>query len=157
MKITPLAPEHAARLVPMLLDLHQLHVDHQPDRYPANPDEAALARWLEDWLSDDSVQALVAESPMGALLGYTIYEVQERPSLPVTYGGTRVMLHHIAVAESMRRMGIGKALVRAVRDAAQDLGASSMATTYAPFNAASAGLMQAMGLVPSVIHAELRI
>lgn len=155
MKIIPLPANQAARLVPLLTDLHQLHVDHQPERYCANPSEVSLAEWLEDWLSNKNMHALVAESPMGALLGYAIYEVQERPDLPVMKGGTRVMLHHIAVSETMRRMGIGQALVSAVRKAAKDTGARSLATTYAPFNEASAGLMQAMGLATSVIHAEM--
>lgn len=157
MKIIPLPAQHAVQLVPLLKDLHQLHVDHQPERHAANPDDAALESWLTDWLAEENVHALVAKSPTGALLGYTIYEVQERPKLPVTLGGTRVMLHHIAIAGAMRRMGIGKALVAAVQDAAQAAGATTLVTTYAPFNTASAGLMQAMGLTPSLIQAELQL
>ncbi|MBT8155584.1 GNAT family N-acetyltransferase [Epibacterium ulvae] len=156
MKISPLPAAHAARLVPLLTDLHQLHVDHQPGRYIADPDEAALIQWIEQWLSAKNMHALVAESPMGALLGYVIYEVQHRPDLPIVKGGTTYVLHHIAITTAMRRMGIGKALVGAVRKAAEDAGARSLATTYAPFNAASAGLMKAMGLEPSVIYADMR-
>ncbi len=157
MKISPLPADHAARLVPLLTDLHQLHVDQQPGRYIANPSEVELVKWLETWLRADNMHALVAESPMGALLGYAIYEVQHRPDLPIVKGGTCFMLHHIAITAAMRRMGIGKALVRAVRDAAEEAGARSLATTYAPFNEASAGLMKAMGLEPSVIYADLRL
>ncbi len=157
MKIVPLSPAEAPRLVPLLLDLHQLHVDHQPARHKANPDEAALITWLTDWIAQDAVHALAAESPQGGLLGYVIFEEQERPDLPVIVGGTRVYLHHIAVKDAMRGMGIGKALVSAVKAHAQSINAVSLQTTYAPFNTASAGLMQAMGLEPVIIQAELRL
>lgn len=157
MKITRIPAEQAERLVPLLSELHALHVVHQPERYKADPDEDALISWLSDWLTKDNVVALGAESPTGGLLGYAIYEIEERPDLPVVSGGKRAMLHHIAVAPAMRRMGIGQALVAEVRAAAQAAGAKALRTTYAPFNEASAALMQAMGLRPSVIVAEQQL
>ncbi len=154
MKITTIPAEQAERLIPLLNDLHALHVLHQPERYKADPDEDALTSWLSSWLSGDNIVALGAESPTGGILGYAIYEIEERPDLPVVAGGKRAMLHHIAVSDTMRRMGIGQALVAEVRKAALEAGAKALRTTYAPFNEASAGLMQAMGLKPSVIVAE---
>jgi ribosomal protein S18 acetylase RimI-like enzyme len=156
MKILPLPPKDAARLVPLLQDLHVLHVQHQPARYPANPKDQILADWLQDWLSRESLTALIAESPQGALLGYVIYGVETRPHEPLRSGETRCMIHHIAVTKAFRRMGVGLALLHEVKRQAKCQNVDSIATSYAPFNTASAGLFQSLGLQPVLTTAEWR-
>lgn len=156
MKIQPLPPEDAARLVPLLQDLHALHVQHHPARYPANPKDQILADWLQDWLSRESLTALIAESPQGALLGYVIYGVETRPHEPLRSGETRCMIHHIAVTKAFRRMGVGLALLHEVKRQAKGQNVDSIATSYAPFNTASAGLFQSLGLQPVLTTAEWR-
>ena len=154
MHLRSLAAQDAATLVPLLQDLHALHVAHQPERHPAAPCPQALANWLKDWLAEDNVHALVAQSPAGVTMGYAIWELQERGQSPLSYGGLRVMVHHVMVAEPFRRLGVGKALLQHVRTQAQDQGAVRIGASYAPFNAASAGLMASMGMAPVSIHAE---
>ena len=154
MHLRPLPAQEAATLVPLLQDLHALHVAHQPERHPADPCPQVLSAWLADWLKDDTVHALVAESPTGAIMGYVIWEFQERSASPLTTGGARAMVHHVMVAAPFRRLGVGKALLKAVRDQAQAEGAVRIAASYAPFNTASAALMASMGLRPASIHAE---
>lgn len=156
MKILDLPPSEAARLVPLLQDLHALHVEHQPARYPAAPTEAELERWLQGWLQQETVTALVAESPKGALLGYVIFEIEHRPPLPVRFEESRVMVHHIATVSAFRRMGVGLALLHAVKQRAEAAGIKVIATTYAPFNSASKALFQSIGLEPVTIFAEWR-
>jgi GNAT superfamily N-acetyltransferase len=156
MNIIEVPASEAGRLLPLLHDLHALHVHHQPRRHVADPSSDALEAWLKDWLDNDTVTALAAESPQGALLGYALYEIEERPALPVRAAETRCMLHHIAVAEAWWRMGVGKALVEAMKTRALAQSASVIATTYAPFNAASAGLMQGLGMEPVITYAEWR-
>ncbi|WP_259998187.1 hypothetical protein [Leisingera sp. M523] len=53
-------------------------------------------------------------------------------------------------------MGVGKALVEAMRAQALAAGATVVAATYAPFNTASAALMQGMGMDPVLTMAEWR-
>ncbi|OIQ45953.1 MAG: GNAT family N-acetyltransferase [Roseobacter sp. MedPE-SW] len=156
MKILDLPAIEAGRLIPLLQELHGLHVAHHPARYPASPSDAELQHWLQDWLAQDSVTALIAESPQGALLGYVIFEVEHRPPLPVRFKETRVMVHHIIAAKAFRRMGVGLALLNAVKHQAKSQGINTIATTYAPFNTASAGLFQNLGLQPVITVAEWR-
>lgn len=66
------------------------------------------------------------------------------------------MLQHIAVAETLRRKGIARALMAEMKARAAARGISVIATTYAPFNTASAALMQSMGLEPVLTLAEAR-
>lgn len=156
MNIIEVPASDAGRLLPLLHDLHALHVHHQPRRHVAEPSSDALEVWLKDWLGKDTVTALAAESPQGALLGYALFEIEQRPALPVRAAETRGMLHHIAVAEAWRRMGVGKALVEAMKTRALAQGASVIAASYAPFNTASAALMQGMGMEPVITVAEWR-
>ena len=157
MKITNIPANEAHRLLPLLHDVHALHVEHQPGRHVAEPSDADLTEWLQDWLTQDGIQALGAESPQGALLGYAIWGLEQRPALPVRAAETRAMLHHISIAPAWRRMGVGKLLVSAVKERALDQGATVIATTYAPFNTASGALMQSMGMEPVLTMAEWRM
>jgi len=156
MKFVTIPPEDTHRLVPLLQDLHALHVSHQPQRYPANPTAEALQAWLADWLSDETITARAAVSPQGTVMGYIIYGIEERTALPVRIGETRAMLHHIAVAESWQRMGVGAALINDMKARVTADGIKVIATTYAPFNTASAALMTRMGMEPVVTMAEWR-
>ncbi len=156
MEITPIAAQEAACLVPLLQDLHALHVDHLPARYLADPAAEALTDWLREWLASDRTEALVARSPKGVVMGYLIWEIEERAALPVRAAERRAMVHHIAVDAPFRRIGVGKALMSAMKARACAQGVDVIATTYATFNAASAALMQGMGLSPTLVYAEWR-
>lgn len=157
MQIEELAPRDAPRLIPLLQDLHSLHATRQPERYPADPDEQQLTSWLETWLGEETVTALAAQSPQGALLGYVIFGLEQRPALPLRKGSRRVMVHHIAVASAFRRMGVGSALLAEVKTRATAMEADSIATSYAPFNTASQALFRGIGLEPAIIFAEAQL
>jgi GNAT superfamily N-acetyltransferase len=156
MKIIDIPASDAARLVPLLQDLHALHVTHQPARHTTDPERKELEAWLHEWLASEGLYALGAESPQGALLGYLIYQIEQREALPIRAAETRAMLHHIAVQVAWQRMGVGKALIAKMKAnvCAKDI--TTIATTYAPFNDASAALMTGMGLLPVLTVAEWR-
>ncbi|NIZ15271.1 GNAT family N-acetyltransferase [Phaeobacter sp. HF9A] len=156
MKLSLLDPAEAACLLPLFQDLHALHVAHHPERYPAEPDPEAMAEWMQAWLAEPQSHALVARSPQEVVMGYLVYEIEERRALPVRPAETRATVQHIAVAEPFRRMGVGRALMSEMKRRALDQGVSVIATTYAPFNAASAGLMRSHGLEPVLTMAEWR-
>ncbi|KIC18791.1 GNAT family N-acetyltransferase [Leisingera sp. ANG-Vp] len=156
MKVIEIPAPEARRLLPLLQDLHALHAAYQPERHIPEPGSEELASWLQGWLGEDNVFALAAESPQGSLLGYVIFEIQDRPALPIRAAETRAMLHHISVTEAWRRMGVGKALLEAMRTRALQAGATVVAATYAPFNTASAALMKGLGMEPVLTMAEWR-
>ncbi|MGR3677970.1 MAG: GNAT family N-acetyltransferase [Paracoccaceae bacterium] len=157
MKLIEIPPSEAHRITPLLQDLHALHVLHQPSRHLPDPDPIDLSNWLAGWLSQNGVVALAAESPQEKLLGYLIFEIEQRSALRVRAAEIRAMVHHIAVDHNWQRMGVGRLLMSGMKDRAVAAGATTIATTYAPFNAASAALMQSVGLEPVNIMAELRL
>ena len=156
MRIIDIPASEAARLVPLLQDLHALHVTHQPARHTTTPDQQELEGWLHDWLATEGVFALGAESPQGALLGYLIYQIEHREALPVRAAETRATLHHIAVQDVWQRMGVGKALVEKMKAEICAKNVPVIVTTYGTFNEASAALMTSMGLQPVLTVAEWR-
>jgi ribosomal protein S18 acetylase RimI-like enzyme len=156
MKITDITDRDAGRIVPLLRDLHAQHAEEQPLRYPSAPADSDIADWLSDWMEKDGIQAIAAQSPVGALMGYAIYEIEDQPHLPVMRGGKRIQLHHIAVDPPFRRLGVGQALVTEVKSRCQTLGIDTLTTSFAVFDTASAGLMSSMGLQPVTTVAEWR-
>lgn len=157
MKISDIPAGQAERLLPLLQELHALHAEHQPHRYPADPQDAELREWLSDWLDEDGVHAIGAQSPSGALMGYAIYQIEDRPSLPIVHGGKRIMLHQIAVEDPFRRLGVGSSLIKEIQTRCKAMGIETLVTTYATFNAASSALMSRMGLAPVTTVAEWRM
>jgi len=156
MKIINIPAAEAERLVPLVEELHALHVIYDPQRYDAVPGSRALTDWLGTWLATPEVAAIAAESPHGGLLGYLIYEIEERPSTPLHKGEQRAVLHHIAVAKPWQRMGIGQALISEMKTRVMAQNVSIIKSSHAAFNTASAGLMQAMGLMPVGVVTEWR-
>lgn len=156
MEITELTPDDTPRLMPLLLDLHGLHVTHQPERYPVITDKTALEDWFRGFIASETTTTLGALSPQGALMGYLVYDLEDRPAVPIRTPERRAMLHQIAVAPAFRRLGVGRALANRMRTDALAAGANVIATTYAPFNKASEGLMRSLGLCPVNIMAEWR-
>lgn len=138
--------------MPLLQDLHAIHAENQPERFPANPDDADLT----EQLATESVHAIAAHSPSGAVRGYAIYEIEDRRCLPIVRGGTRVMLHQITVDTPFRRLGVGSSLIREIQARCKAMEIGTLVTTYATFNAASAALMSRVGLTPVTTVAEWR-
>ncbi|MEX0316785.1 MAG: GNAT family N-acetyltransferase [Ruegeria sp.] len=156
MSIIEIPAAEAHRLIPLLRQVHDLHVLHQPRRFSPFPADSEIAPWLADWLAQPDIHALGYET-VGKLAGYAIYEIERRPASPLRPAETRAMLHHVSVDAEHRRQGIGTALIAAIRDRLDPDDIPVIATTYASFNLASAALMAASGFEPAVIFAEWRV
>lgn len=153
MQITELPPEHAACLVPLNLTVQALHSADDPARYVHAPDPQDVARFLQDWLSQPHVTALIA-GPMTAPHGYLIYDITSHAPSVLRCGETRAMLHHICVDAAHRRRGLARALITAMRARADVRAADSLWTSYASFNTASAALMASVGFAPQTVIAR---
>ncbi|WP_299944310.1 GNAT family N-acetyltransferase [uncultured Ruegeria sp.] len=155
MSIITISPTQVHRLLPLLHQVHDLHVQHQPQRYAPLPESAELVTYLSEWLCQPEVVALGYEGNH-TLLGYAIYENERRAATPFRRAETRAMLHHISVDAGHRRQGIGMALITELRTRLLRDGGDVLATTYATFNTASAKLMARAGLQPVISFAEWR-
>lgn len=153
MQVSTLSPEQAALLLPLLHQVHAVHVAAQPTRYPPIRDNGAVVDFLQDWLRDPAVTTLIA-GPMDAPIGYAVFEIQQRPAHPLRYARDLGMLHHICVDTHHRRQGVARALFASMRAHLAEHGITQVATTYGAFNTASAALMASEGLTPTTIFAQ---
>jgi len=153
--IRDIPPQQAHLLLPLLHQVHDLHLAHQPTRYAPLPNDPEMERYLSNWLSAPGIGALGYEMAE-ALVGYVVFEREERPQTPFRRAETRVMMHQICVDRNQRRQGVGLALIEAVRSHPLATQAHVIAAGYASFNCASAGLMQRAGLTPVLSMAESR-
>lgn len=154
MQISELSPDRSTVIVPLLQQVHALHVAHEPHLLHADPDPQSLTEFLSNWIKKDSVTALII-GPPETPCAYLIYEVEKRPGSVLTQPETRVTLHHISVDAAHRRQGLGRALITEMTHRARAAGIDRIATTFAPFNTASAALMKACGLTPHRILASV--
>lgn len=157
MTIIDIPTDQAARLLPLLHQVHALHVRHQPARYAELPTDAILLPWLSQWLQGPDVFCIGVTAPDDDLMGYAIYEIELRPAIPLRAAETRAMLHQISVDAQCRKQGVGSRLLTALKTRMPDHGATVLGTTYATFNDASERLMARASLTPALIYAEHRL
>ncbi|WP_171209910.1 MULTISPECIES: hypothetical protein [unclassified Ruegeria] len=81
MPVRQLLPAQAHRLLPLLHQVHDLHLAHQPARYAKLPGDRQMAPHMQTWPSMPDVYAL-GYLQAGDLLGYVVYEIEHRPATP---------------------------------------------------------------------------
>lgn len=153
MKIVQIDGSEAARLVPLSAVVQALHAAERPDVFHKDAGPDAVAGWFADWLTGESRFALLAEVE-GAAVGYLLGEVQTVTETAMNRARVRGFVHHIAVAEDVRRQGVATALIEAAKARFRAADATIWATSYWTFNAASEALMCKLGARPAIILAD---
>jgi len=110
-----------------------LHHDAVPTWFKP-PDESGAANLFRQYLDDPGVHLFLAETEEGEPLGYVMARVLDPPATPLTYGATVVEVDQIAVTPGRRREGVGRALVDAVKQLSDDVGADRLHLTVWDFN-----------------------
>jgi GNAT superfamily N-acetyltransferase len=108
-------------LVDLNADVQSLHAELEPSHFKARADVEKVTSFFGDVLKKSGHEMLLAcldERPVG----YIWFEYQERPETPFTLPRRRIYIHHVAVAESVRRQGVASALVETVDKAARASG-----------------------------------
>jgi GNAT superfamily N-acetyltransferase len=82
-------------------------------------DETAAADFYRETIGDEKKQVGIAMLD-GEPVGYVLIERVERPGSPFTFGGKRLMVHHLVVVEAARRSGAGSALMHWAEDRARE-------------------------------------
>ncbi len=155
MTIQDIRPDQARLILPLLHQVHDLHLEHQPERYAVLPPDAELADYLQSWLMQPNLFT-VGFFERDKLLGYAIFEISRRPASPFHPVDTRAVLHQISVDRAARRRGIGTALLEAVKSRLRLVGGSVLTASVASFNAPSQALMAHSGLNHSLTIMEWR-
>ena len=99
-------PADAAALSRLNVHVQGWHAARYPEAFVPAPDPEALLAWFA--------------------LGYALCTLQTREASVFSPAVRRLMIDHIAVVPEARRKGHGRALLRASRELARDLGADEI-------------------------------
>lgn len=130
-------------------DVQALHAAAMPWRFkPPGPDtfppsSAAALLALPDHLV---FIAEVSRDPAG----YAYAEIVRRPETPFHYAHDLVHLHHISVRPGQRRSGVGRALIGAVRAAAEAEGIDLLTLDVWSFNEHARAFFCREGFAPYI-------
>jgi GNAT superfamily N-acetyltransferase len=151
--ISTLSACDAHRLLPLLEQVHALHVAHQPEIY-APLDHATALDWLIEAHHTPGITTLIA-TQHDEILGYLTFECPPRTApTPLHCARAMARLDAICVDQAHQRRGIGRALCEAFKAHALTHGATHMTASYGAFNTASQDLMAHMGMLAVTIRAE---
>ena len=106
------------------------------------PERGAVGERLAELISEPRARVLVAEDESGVKGVATLWI---KPDL--AHGDTVVEVPTIVVDESSRGLGVGKLLMRAVRDLAAEQGASLIELVATRDNAAARAFYKSLGFV----------
>lgn len=151
--VTIIETRDALRIVPLNAFVQDLHAAMRPDLFRTGATSAEIASYFAGWLGHPGIHVLLAVEG-GNDVGYLLFELQDRQGDCLTMPEKRCILHHIAVAETARRKGVGTALIDAMRQRARQKGVTRWTTSYWTFNAASEALMAGAGARPAYVVAE---
>nr|WP_286195688.1 GNAT family N-acetyltransferase [Synechococcus sp. CCAP 1479/9] len=130
-----------------------MHVGFDGDRFAAPPGgEGAYAAFFREELQRPEVVLLIAEAGPQPV-GYAF--VRMEPMSLVDIRGAGAWLHDIYVDPQARSGGIGRRLLEAAKQAALDLGSSSLMLSASSQNLAARHLFERAGLRPTMV--EMRI
>jgi ribosomal protein S18 acetylase RimI-like enzyme len=137
----------------LMEQLHGLHVQNRPDVYrdgdPLSKDEFCAL------LSGPEKIALVAEFD-GVVAGLCIASLKQ-PQNSILMPQKAACLDALCVGETYRRRGVGKALMRAMEQAAREACAEELKLTVWSFNQGAIAFYEAMGMSPRNIVLEKKL
>lgn len=137
--------------------VQQLHNDALPDIFKPPSAELFPPTKLATLIQDPDSIVAVAEMD-GRIVGHIYGAVVSSAENAFKQAGTYVHIHQIGVDNSVRREGVGTALMGFVREQALALGLSAMHVDHWAFNAHAAGFFEACGFRPMkiVMHQTLK-
>jgi ribosomal protein S18 acetylase RimI-like enzyme len=137
----------AAALGAEIVRLH--HATNSQRFFMVDDVEQGYAAWLSNELERPGAVVLVAELD-GSVVGYAYGAIEERDwSLLVENHGA---LHDICVAASARRLGVGRALMRAMIEYLEHLGAPQILLRAMVQNEAAQRLAAELGFKPTMLE-----
>ena len=108
------------------------------------PDLDAVRRQFEAWLDTPQMRIGLAEVD-GRHAGYTVSRVRHKHDNPFRYAHRVVTIDQICVRSSVRRKGVGRRLIDAVRAWARDLGVDRVELDVWDFNGDAQAFFESQG------------
>jgi GNAT superfamily N-acetyltransferase len=147
-------PSDITRLAALNAEVQELHFASRPDEFkPAQVSE--IAQWFVQLLQNPSAMLWGAEVD-GALVGYVVALVREKPENPFCPARKWWDIDQMGVRASYRRAGIGRALVEHVVSEARARGIAGVELNSWAFNQDAHRAFAKMGFVPKAVRFELR-
>ena len=145
--------------VPSLTRLNRhvqgLHLEAEPLFFKAPPDEVVGAFFI-DMLSREETRAYVAEEE-GAVVGYLLGAVRERPDGPFKPARRWLQIDHISVSPAHQRRGHAGAMVSAAVECARSEGIRDLQTGVWGFNEPSLSFFKDQGFTLSEVRLRRQI
>ena len=137
--------EDAPAIVPIALDVQELHVTGRPDIFKPGGCETAseIAARIE---SGDQFYWVAVDD--GAIIGYAFARLIDEPENRWKYASRIVMLDQMAVTERSRRLGAGARLWEAVRALAVAKQAERVVLNVWAFNTTARQFYERVGFAP---------
>ncbi|MGW3247375.1 N-acetyltransferase family protein [Streptomyces sp. NPDC001070] len=144
-KIRTASTDDAPLLASLNGTVHELHVAHRPDLFVDSPEQDALEAFFVARLTDPSTTAFVAETSDGRTVGYAQARVVSWDSSALVRSDLVVVLDQIAVVPDAGGMGVGSALLEAVREVGRKEGCRRLVTEVWDFNEGARAFYDATG------------
>ncbi|GAB3458372.1 GNAT family N-acetyltransferase [Kineococcus endophyticus] len=148
-------PDDAPALADLNAHVQRLHADAHPDQF-SPVSHSAVQAFFDTALAggpDLAWIAEIAEEPIGYL-----YAVEaHRDANPFTTEQHTLHVHHLAVAPTARRCGVGSSLLRAVVGHARDAGLDGLLLDSWTFNAEAHAFFRRFGFEPMQTRFALRL
>lgn len=146
MNIRQAGQSDLAALVVLNHPVQEWHARLRPDIF-RSPDTHDMTPGIAEFLDKENFWVIVAEEH-GNLIGYAIYEIRKRDERPFTRARRSIYVHQMSVAPEKRRMGIGKGLLRYVREQASKIGITAIELDVWSANTQAKEFYKSLGFTP---------
>ena len=145
--VRPALAGDAERIAELTRAVHAMHADALPHVF--QPVERAPVS------AADVARSIAASGPLflvatrdGAVAGYARAELLDTPASPHKLASRTLRLHELAVSPAQRRLGVGRALLQAVRTLAAERDATGVSLMVYAFNAEARAFYAREGFAP---------
>jgi len=138
---------HVDDLVRLNKFVQKIHAEKYPGifKYPLD-DQAVKMDFLSKISRDDHLIYLALIN--GEAVGYIWSQYVKRPESALAFAASKMYIHHISVADSHRRKGVGEKLLGHTENIAAEYKVDQIALDYWSFNEKAGGFFNDAGYKP---------
>lgn len=150
MNVRPATIDDMDALLGLQAEIHEMHVEAEPQRYRRAGSEVVRARFCE-LLAADGAEIFVVDDG-DAVLGYLVATQERRDGHPLARPRTFVLVDAISVSSRARRRGVGRRLMEAAQAYAERLGVEGVELTVRAFNTEAIAFYESLGYAPAMLR-----
>jgi ribosomal protein S18 acetylase RimI-like enzyme len=141
----------------LIREVHRLHVQHSAQIFREPEDGVIFSKGRLDEILADAGAALFLAEAGGDAVGFALVMLRLAPDAPMFVPRTFAMVDSIGVSEAYQSRGIGKSLMTAVGEWAQERGAASIELSVHAFNHQAIRFYESLGFSTYLLRMEKRI